>query len=182
MPAALLRSSSLPGTKKTAPYPLWDKSCTPAIPPKLTCTRPLASRTIMRARWITGGGPVGIYLVARSSRPPESIRPILYAVIPPPTALFGTEVPNYFSPSLVYFDEEVVPIIVSEVLFVNPHFLFFICPDTAYVPGGQSRRGRWDRQLGFSLLKPALAALCSASFLLRPSPWPMAAPFRRTST
>lgn len=29
--------------KKTAPYPTWDKSCTPAIPPKLTLSRPLAS-------------------------------------------------------------------------------------------------------------------------------------------
>lgn len=49
---------SIWSNKKTAPHPTWDKSCTPAIPPKLTFEkRPLASRAITRARWITGGYP-----------------------------------------------------------------------------------------------------------------------------
>ena len=44
--------------KKQPLIPIWDKSCTPAIPPKLTFwKRPLASRAITRARWITGGSP-----------------------------------------------------------------------------------------------------------------------------
>ena len=56
-----------------APHPTWDKSHTPAIPPKLTLARPLASCAITHAQWITGRDPVGIYLVARSSRPRKSI-------------------------------------------------------------------------------------------------------------
>ena len=75
--------------KKTAPYPPWDKSCTPAIPPKLTFqtsarfTRHHACP--MDNGWVpvgiylvacpmdNGWVPVGIYLVARSSRPRKSI-------------------------------------------------------------------------------------------------------------
>ena len=34
----------------------------------------------------------------------------------------------------------------------------------------------------FSFSMAALAAFCSASFLLRPLPWPMGVPFRSTST
>ena len=59
--------------KKTAPYPPWDKSCTPAIPPKLTH---LASARFTRHHACpmdNGWGPVGIYLVSRSSRPRKTI-------------------------------------------------------------------------------------------------------------
>ena len=91
-------------------------------------------------RWITGWDPVGIYLVARSSRPPESIHSLLHAVIPPPTALFGNRGYNYFSPSLVYLDE-VVLIIVIRQSFVNPCFIFF------------GRRGRAEGSKGKSGVK-----------------------------
>ena len=62
--------------KKTAPYPTWDKSCTPAIPPKLTSWKTSARFTRHHACPMDNGwGPVGIYLVSRSSRPRKSIRP-----------------------------------------------------------------------------------------------------------
>ena len=82
VPAAVLEY------KKTAPYPTWDKSCTPAIPPKLTYTRPLASRAITRARWITGGIPSASTWQSRSSRPRKSIhRPRPAPITPPGTLL-----------------------------------------------------------------------------------------------
>lgn len=59
--------------KKTAPHPTWDKSCTPAIPPKLTFwKRPLASRAITRARWITGGSPSASTWIA-PFKPPSKV-------------------------------------------------------------------------------------------------------------
>jgi hypothetical protein len=62
--------------KKTAPYPTWDKSCTPAIPPKLTSWKTSARFTRHHACPMDNGWvPVGIYLVSRSSRPRKSIRP-----------------------------------------------------------------------------------------------------------
>lgn len=62
--------------KKTAPYPTWDKSCTPAIPPKLTSWKTSARSTRHHACPMDNGWvPVGIYLVSRSSRPRKSIRP-----------------------------------------------------------------------------------------------------------
>ena len=49
--------------KKTAPYPTWDKSCTPAIPPKLTLKNVRSlTRTIIRAPVDNGWVPVGPYL------------------------------------------------------------------------------------------------------------------------
>ena len=61
--------------KKTAPYPTWDKSCTPAIPPKLTSWKTSARFTRHHACPMDNGWvPVGIYLVSRSSRPRKSIR------------------------------------------------------------------------------------------------------------
>ena len=60
--------------KKTAPYPTWDKSCTPAIPPKLTSWKTSARFTRHHACPMDNGWvPVGIYLVSRSSRPRKSI-------------------------------------------------------------------------------------------------------------
>jgi hypothetical protein len=62
--------------KKTAPYPTWDKSCTPAIPPKLTSWKTSARFTRHHACPMDNGWvPVGIYLVSRSSRPRKPIRP-----------------------------------------------------------------------------------------------------------
>ena len=62
--------------KKTAPYPTWDKSCTPAIPPKLTFWKTSARFTRHHACPMDNGWvPVGIYLVSLSSRPRKSIRP-----------------------------------------------------------------------------------------------------------
>lgn len=64
----------VPVYKKTAPYPTWDKSCTPAIPPKLTLN--MSARFTRHHACPMGNGwvPVGIYLVSRSSRPQKSIR------------------------------------------------------------------------------------------------------------
>ena len=60
--------------KKTAPHPTWDKSCTPAIPPKLTFWKTSARFTRHHACPMDNGWvPVGIYLVSRSSRPRKSI-------------------------------------------------------------------------------------------------------------
>ena len=61
--------------KKTAPYPPWDKSCTPAIPPKLTFQTSARFTRHHACPMDNGWVPVGIYLVARSSRPRKSIRP-----------------------------------------------------------------------------------------------------------
>ena len=46
-----------PAIKKQPLIPYGTRAVTPAIPPKLTLARPLASRAITRARWITGGSP-----------------------------------------------------------------------------------------------------------------------------
>ena len=59
--------------KKTAPYPPWDKSCTPAIPPKLTFQTSARFTRHHACPMDNGWVPVGIYLVSRSSRPRKSI-------------------------------------------------------------------------------------------------------------
>ena len=61
--------------KKESPCPTWDKSfCFCGTTQLDVCKRPLALRAITRTPWVTGGDPVGIYLVARSSRPQKAIR------------------------------------------------------------------------------------------------------------
>ena len=88
--------------KKTAPYPTWDKSCTPAIPPKLTFWKTSARFTRHHACPMDNGWvPVGIYLVSRSSRPRKSIRPA--APRPDPTTQGSLKVcrTSYFSFSQV---------------------------------------------------------------------------------
>lgn len=59
--------------KKTAPYPSWDKSCTPAIPPKLTFQTSARFTRHHACPMDNGWVPVGIYLVSRSSRPRKPI-------------------------------------------------------------------------------------------------------------
>lgn len=80
--------------KKTAPCPTWDKSCAPAIPPKLTSWKTSARSTRHHACPMDNGWvPVGIYLVARSSRPRKSIRRFRQAPFTPSGALFASEWP-----------------------------------------------------------------------------------------
>ena len=55
--------------KKTAPYPLWDKSCTPAIPPKLPFQTSARFTRHHACPMDNGWVPVGIYLVSRPGPP-----------------------------------------------------------------------------------------------------------------
>ena len=107
-------------TKKQPLIPPWDKSCTPAIPPKLTRSRPLASRAITRARWITGGAPSAstwFPVQAALERPFTRLRPVL---IPPPRTLCR------FAHRLLFFLTGLTAlftygfIIVSGLWIVNP--------------------------------------------------------------
>ena len=126
--------------KKTASYPLWDKSCTPAIPPKLTFwKRPLASRAITRARWITGGSPsastwspVQAALESPFARP----RP---ALIPPPKALLRFALPATILSHRFDCCSVVVAIIAAPPPVVNPQIfnsLKKILGHTAMCPTG----------------------------------------------
>lgn len=110
------------GYKKTAPYPTWDKSLTPAIPPKLTFSRPLASRAITRARWITGGSPSAstrLPVQAALERPFTRPRP---ALISPPRTLFGFAAPATLLSHRFGLDLLVGAIICTAFWFVNPFF------------------------------------------------------------
>lgn len=60
------------GNKKS-PAPYLGQDFHPAVPPKLTLTRPLAPRASTRAARITGAGPVGSYSVSLSPHPHKSI-------------------------------------------------------------------------------------------------------------
>ena len=74
-------------TKKQPLIPPWDKSCTPAIPPKLTLSRPLASRAITRARWITGGDPSASTWFPVQAALERPFTQLLPALIPPSRTL-----------------------------------------------------------------------------------------------
>ena len=81
--------------KKTAPHPTWDKSCTPAIPPKLTFWKTSARFTRHHACPMDNGWvPVGIYLgrpvQAALESPFTQPRPVL---IPPPRTLLRFAAP-----------------------------------------------------------------------------------------
>lgn len=92
--------------KKTAPYPTWDKSCTPAIPPKLTLQKTSTRFTRHHACPMDNGWvPVGIYwrrTAPRSSRPRKSIHSA--APRPDPTIQDSLKVcrTGYYSFSQVY--------------------------------------------------------------------------------
>ena len=94
--------SAAAGNKKGSPLSPMGQELHSCDTTQIDAMRPLASRTIMRARWVTGRVPVGIYWVKdRSSRPQKSIQPPLPAVITPPTALLGAGETTYFSSSPV---------------------------------------------------------------------------------
>lgn len=67
------RRPGLGSIKKQPPAPHGTRDWNaPAIPPKLTLARPLASRAITRARWITGGVPSASTGVA-PFKPPSKV-------------------------------------------------------------------------------------------------------------
>ena len=85
--------------KKTAPYPPWDKSCTPAIPPKLTFQTSARFTRHHACPMDNGWVPVGIYLVSRKPpskvhslgrAPPRSHHPGLSSGLPHRLLLFLT--------------------------------------------------------------------------------------------
>ena len=128
--------------KKTAPYPTWDKSCTPAIPPKLTFWKTSARFTRHHACPMDNGWvPVGIYLVSRSSRPRKPIRPA--APRPDLTTQDSLQVcsASYYSFSQVSCCSLVGAIITASLPFVNPIFLF---------AAEKNPRARKQRALGSS--------------------------------
>ena len=110
--------------KKTAPHPTWDKSCTPAIPPKLTFWKTSARFTRHHACPMDNGWvPVGIYLgrpvQAALESPFTQPRPVL---IPPPRTLLWFAAPvttlsHRFGCCFV-----VVVIIAAPPPLVNPYF------------------------------------------------------------
>ena len=68
---------------------------------------------------------------------------------------------------------------------VNPPGIKMFAPRSCLAAArsrSQKRRSGSGGYLAFSFSIPALAAICSASFLLRPFPWPMGWPLRSTST
>lgn len=110
--------------KKTAPYPTWDKSCTPAIPPKLTFWKTSARFTRHHACPMDNGWvPVGIYLdcsvQAALESPFTRPRP---ALIPPPKALFRFALPATTLSHRFVCCSVVVAIIAAPFSFVNPQF------------------------------------------------------------
>lgn len=109
--------------KKTAPYPTWDKSCTPAIPPKLTSWKTSARFTRHHACPMDNGwGPVGIYLVSRSSRPRKSIHPAAPRLDPTTQGSLKVCRTGYYSFSQVSCCSVVVAIIAAPPPVVNPQF------------------------------------------------------------
>ena len=119
--------------KKTAPHPTWDKSCTPAIPPKLTFWKTSARFTRHHACPMDNGWvPVDIYLGAHSTSvqaalesPFTRLRP---ALIPPSKALFSFPYGDRFAKPATTLSHRficcsfVVAIIASSPPFVNPFF------------------------------------------------------------